>query len=275
MPDESATPLPPAAPPRGARSARALWPVALGLLGALVGIVGYATFADPAPTAEQADGGRRATPTSTTLGPASSVKVYRTILPSLVDIRTRRGGGEPGGLRGVGSGVVVSAEGLILTANHVVDGASAITVTFADGTEADAEIADADPANDIAVLQTGRFPEVVVPAVLGSSDGVEVGDEAYSAGSPLALAGSLTAGVISGLDRTIPLEGGVGELDGLIQFDAAVNPGSSGGPLLDRNGQVVGIVTALANPSGQNFFVGVGFAVPIETASGGAGGPNL
>ena len=171
--------------------------------------------------------------------------------------------------------MVVNADGLILTANHVVDGASAITVTFADGTELDAEVASADPGNDIAVLQTGGFPEVVVPAVLGSSDGVEVGDEAYSAGSPLALAGSLTAGVISGLDRTIPLEGGAGELDGLIQFDAAVNPGSSGGPLLDRNGQVVGIVTALANPSGQNFFVGVGFAVPIETASGGAGGPNL
>jgi S1-C subfamily serine protease len=199
--------------------------------------------------------------------------VYKTILPSLVDIRARGDGA--GRDTAVGSGVVVSAEGLILTAHHVVDGAATIEVTFADGSERDAEIASTDPGNDIAVLQIDRPPEVMVPAVLGSSEGVQVGDEAYSAGSPLALAGSLTAGVISGLDRRIPLEDGARELDGLIQFDAAVNPGSSGGPLLNRDGQVVGIVTALANPSGQNFFVGVGFAVPIETASGGAGGPSL
>jgi S1-C subfamily serine protease len=274
MPDESATPVPPDVPSRGARPGRGLWPIALGLLGALVGILGYAAFAEPStPDEREARGGGRAGPTTTTLAPARSVEVYKTILPSLVDIRTQPGDAVSDTT--VGSGVVVSADGLILTAHHVVEGASAIEVTFADGSQRDAEITSTDPGNDIAVLQTDRPPEVVVPAVLGSSDAVEVGDEAYSAGSPLALAGSLTAGVISGLDRTIPLEEGVGELDGLIQFDAAVNPGSSGGPLLNRDGQVVGIVTALANPSGQNFFVGVGFAVPIETASGGAGGPSL
>jgi S1-C subfamily serine protease len=110
-------------------------------------------------------------------------------------------------------------------------------------------------------------PSVIVPAVLGG--GVRVGDDTYSVGNPLGLADSLTAGVVSGLDRSIGREDGDGQLTGLIQFDAAVNPGSSGGPLLNRQGQVVGIVTALANPTGQRFFVGIGFAVPIATAGGG------
>ena len=99
---------------------------------------------------------------------------------------------------------------------------------------------------------------------------MQVGDDTYSLGNPLGLADSMTAGVVSGLDRSIDREDGSGELQGLIQFDAAVNPGSSGGPLLNRQGQVVGIVTALANPSGQRFFVGIGFAVPIGSAGGGA-----
>jgi S1-C subfamily serine protease len=110
---------------------------------------------------------------------------------------------------------------------------------------------------------------VIVPAVIGG--GVKVGDDTYSVGNPLGLVDSLTAGVVSALDRSIDREDGSGPLDGLIQFDAAVNPGSSGGPLLNRSGQVVGIVTALANPSGQRFFVGIGFAVPI-TGGGGGGG---
>jgi S1-C subfamily serine protease len=107
-----------------------------------------------------------------------------------------------------------------------------------------------------------------VPAVLGG--GVRIGDDTYSVGNPLGLADSITAGVVSGLNRSIGREDGGGELKGLIQFDAAVNPGSSGGPLLNRQGQVVGIVTALANPTGQRFFVGIGFAVPITSAGGGA-----
>ncbi len=271
MPDEPARPPTSDAPPRTPRSARSLRPVALGLLGALVGIIGYATFVAPSDEADEARQ-RRTPTTTTTLGTARSVAVYEAILPSLVDIRTV---GTVPGSRGVGSGVVVNGEGLILTALHVVDGASAIEVSFADGTESTAQVESTDPSNDIAVLQPDDLPEVVVPATLGSSGAVEVGDEAFSAGSPLGLAGSFTAGVVSGLGRTIPLEGGSGELDDLIQFDAAVNPGSSGGPLLNRDGQVVGIVTALANPAQQNFFVGLGFAVPIETAGGAAGGPNL
>ena len=103
---------------------------------------------------------------------------------------------------------------------------------------------------------------------------MRVGDEAFPVGNPFGFLSSITAGVVSGLNRTISRQDGSGELSGLIQFDAAVNPGSSGGPLVDRDGQVVGIVTALANPTDRNTFIGLGFAIPIATASSAAGGPE-
>jgi S1-C subfamily serine protease len=209
---------------------------------------------------------------TTTIPPAFSAEVYETILPSLVFIRTALAG-DGTGRQGVGSGVIVSAEGAILTAHHVVAGASVIDVVFYDGTETGARVVAAEPENDIAVLQADGGPEVTVPAVLGSAGGLRVGDEAYAVGNPLGLAGSMTAGVISGFDRSAPRADAGGSLDGLIQFDTAVNPGSSGGPLLNRHGQVVGIVTALANPADLDYFVGIGFAVPISVASSAAGGP--
>jgi S1-C subfamily serine protease len=170
----------------------------------------------------------------------------------------------------LGSGVVVDTQGDILTARHVVHGATAITVTFADGTKVGAQIASETPEQDIAVLKTAVGPQVIVPATLGG--GIQVGDAAYTVGNPLGLVDSLTSGVVSGLGRSIPVGDGT-TLNNLIQFDAAVNPGSSGGPLLNRQGQVVGIVTALANPSDQGFFVGIGFAVPIATAGGAVNAP--
>jgi S1-C subfamily serine protease len=205
--------------------------------------------------------------------PPDSATVFQTIQPSIVYINTERSAGAGTGKdAGVGAGVVVNDTGAILTARHVVAGATAIHVTFADGTKADATIVSEQPENDIAVLAADQAPEVIVPAVLGG--GVQVGDEAFAVGHPLGLADSLSAGVISGLNRTVPVGDGT-TMKGLIQFDAAVNPGNSGGPLLNRAGQVVGIVTALANPSQQGFFIGIGFAVPIGTASGAAGGPDL
>jgi S1-C subfamily serine protease len=204
--------------------------------------------------------------------PARSVQVYQAILPSVVIVQTK--GSDPSSdEEGLGSGVIVNAQGAILTARHVVAGASTITVTYVDGTTANAVVAFEQPDHDIAVLTPDAPPQVLVPAVLASSRGLRVGDEAYAVGHPLQLVDSMSAGVISGLDRTIPVPGG-GKLTGLIQFDTAVNPGNSGGPLLNRDGQVIGIVTALANPSQQGFFVGIGFAVPIETAGGGAGAPS-
>lgn len=202
--------------------------------------------------------------------PPASVTVYQAIVPPLVVIETQRSGAGAGGGPGVGSGVIVNTEGDILTSLHVVEGAASIRVSYSDGTESPAAIRSADAAHDIAVLRPARLPEVVVPAVLGG--GAQIGEEVFAVGHPLGLVGSLSAGVVSGLDRSFPLANGR-TLGGMIQFDAAVNPGNSGGPLLNRNGQVIGIVTGLANPGGDDEFIGIGFAVPIGTAGGAAGAP--
>ncbi len=201
--------------------------------------------------------------------PPDAAVAFKTAQPSLVTVVTQRTS-SAGDQRGTGAGVVVSAKGDVLTALHVVDGASTIRVTFADGTESSATVAKQERDSDIAVLTPATLPQVVVPAVLGG--GARVGDPVFALGHPLGLAQSLTAGVVSALDRSVRVEAGR-TLKGLIQFDAAVNPGSSGGPLLNRDGQVIGIVTGLANPSEQSFFVGIGFAVPIATAGGVAGSP--
>jgi S1-C subfamily serine protease len=205
--------------------------------------------------------------------PADATSAYQTIGPSLVTVNTVRPSGTVlgGADAGLGSGVIVNAGGAVLTALHVVDGAGRIQVEFADGTRAAGRIAASRPEKDIAVLAVDRLPEVVVPAVLAGPP--PVGDTVFAVGNPLGLERSLSAGVVSATDRGVGTERGP-DLQGLIQFDAAVNPGNSGGPLLNRAGQVVGIVTGLANPARQSFFVGIGFAVPIGTAAGGAGGPQ-
>ncbi len=204
--------------------------------------------------------------------PAISAQVYQMILPSLVYIRTEDKSKSDGGF-GVGTGVIINRDGAILTAYHVVEGAGRISVTFADGTRAIAEIASAEPERDLAILKADGAPEIIVPAVLAGSARVHVGDEAFAVGNPLGLVASISAGVISGIDREITKQGGSDVLDGLIQFDAAVNPGSSGGPLLNRAGQMIGVVTALANPSNRDSFTGIGFAVPLGAAGGAGGGP--
>jgi S1-C subfamily serine protease len=201
--------------------------------------------------------------------PPDATIADRTITPSLVVVTAQRA--DPGDIdTRLGSGVVINAAGAVLTALHVVDGATRIQLGFADGTTSGATVLVTKPESDIAVLAPDRLPDLVVPAVMAGPP--PVGDAVYAVGNPLGLTHSLTAGVVSATDRSIPT--GRGQLSGLIQFDAAVNPGNSGGPLLNRAGQVVGIVTALANPANQDFFVGIGFAVPIATAGGAAGGPQ-
>jgi S1-C subfamily serine protease len=202
--------------------------------------------------------------------PPDAASAYRRILPSLVTV-TASGAGSAAATSALGAGVVINAEGSVLTALHVVEEGKVIQVRFADGTLANAKIANRLPENDIAVLGVDRLPEVTVPAVMGG--GAQVGDAVFPVGNPLGLRGSLTSGVVSALNRSTRIEGGQ-TLRRLIQFDAAVNPGNSGGPLLDRDGHVIGIVTALANPSRQPYFIGIGFAVPIATAAGAAGGPS-
>jgi S1-C subfamily serine protease len=258
---------------------RSLWPwlIGLGIVAALgLGVVALQRASDRPATLSPAQ--INSTVSSVVAkgianaqnAPPVATVVYQTIRPSVVYITAQRAGAGPEDSMS-GAGVVVSADGQILTARHVVTGAQSIEITYADGSKGTAQIASEEADHDIAVLAPDAPPSLIVPAVLGG--GVQVGDDVFAVGHPLGLADSLTAGVVSGLNRTIPVEGGVA-LDGLIQFDAAVNPGNSGGPLLNRAGQVVGIVTALANPSQQPFFVGIGFAVPIATAGGAAGAPQ-
>jgi S1-C subfamily serine protease len=156
---------------------------------------------------------------------------------------------------------------------HVVDGAEEIQLTYADGTQATGEVIADDVENDIAVLGSDRLPEVLIPAVLGNPNAMRVGDEAYVVGNPFGLYSSVSAGVISGLGRTFQPEGRDQMLENLIQVDAAVNPGNSGGPLLNRFGQVIGIVVGIINPTEDDFFIGIGFAVPIDVAGSVAGIP--
>jgi S1-C subfamily serine protease len=204
--------------------------------------------------------------------PTDAATAYGTISPSLVSIAAAvPAAAGRAATTSLGAGVVVREDGTILTALHVVAGSGSIRVVFADGTAATGRVAGRQQADDIAVLAVDRLPQVVVPAVMGGA--VRVGDAVYPVGDPLGLQASLSAGVVSALGRSIRADDGR-SMTGLIQFDAAVNPGSSGGPLLDRDGHVIGIVTGLVNPSRQPYFVGVGFAVPIATAGGAAGSPS-
>jgi S1-C subfamily serine protease len=253
-------------------------PFALGIAAALIAFLLYTfLFPEPEPlTKTSVDESIAQAMASATPQPAHSAQVYEIILPSIVLIQAQFNGGQEKDDFGLGSGVVVNEAGDILTAWHVVADAAEIKVTYADGTSTKAEISAAEPQNDIAVLQATQPPGLIVPAVLGNPFAMKIGDEAYAVGNPLGLTASLSAGVISGFNRSIPVgEEGEQRLERLIQFDTAVNPGNSGGPLLNRQGQVVGIVTALANPSEQNFFVGIGFAVPIGTAVTVAGAPGF
>ena len=212
---------------------------------------------------------------SQTPAPALSQGAYEVIRPSLVLIETTFAEArKDGSTSGLGSGVIIDHAGDILTSLHVVAGARIIKVTFADGTESSAAIGTQQPENDIAVLHADRLPNDVVPATLGNPGGVRVGSDAFVVGNPFGLYGSMSAGVVSGLGRSFQAPDGGPLLHDLIQIDAAVNPGNSGGPLLDRDGRVIGIVAALINPTLQDVFVGIGLAVPIDMAGGAAGLPR-
>jgi S1-C subfamily serine protease len=197
-------------------------------------------------------------------------EVYAKVAPSVVQIKATQADGT---VANSGSGVVIDDAGDILTSLHVVQNARSIAVVFADGTESRAVIIASVPESDIAALRPDTTPAQLVPAVFGNPSRLHIGDDAIVVGNPFSLTRSLSTGVVSGLDRSVQVPNEGRSLTGLIQFDAAVNPGSSGGPLVNRDGEVVGIVTGLVNPTGQLAFSGVGFAVTIDTAAGALGVP--
>ena len=174
---------------------------------------------------------------------------------------------------GVGTGVVIVDKGIILTNLHVVQGAERITVTFFDGLEATASVISVQPENDLAVLQAHKIPDDMIAATMRSTADLAPGDQVVAVGFPFGIGPSASAGIVSGLKRTFRSPEGKQEMSNLIQFDAAANPGNSGGPLVTMDGEVVGIVTAILNPTSARTFIGIGFAVPIENAASAAGLP--
>ena len=282
-----AVPPPPTGEPPWRARARALVPFAGGVLAALLAVLVYATAfpaARPPSTADVNDAIASAL-ASVTPPPAFSEGAWARVQPAVVLVEAAAGATPgpsgatpaPSGANdsqgSLGTGVVINDQGDIMTALHVVQGAPSIKVTFADGSTSAAIVTSSHPETDIAILRAATLPAGLAPAVLGSPGSMRVGSEAYVVGSPFGLYGSLSAGVVSALNRTFTQADGH-QITGLIQIDAAVNPGNSGGPLLNRAGQVVGIVDALVNPTKQDVFIGIGLAVPIDVAGGAAGLPQ-
>ena len=264
------------------------------LLAGAAGVVLDRHFAEPARFVTQDDIDRavRASLESKPL-PSKAAKAFEAIHPSIVRVD---GFDHPEGVgslpentdpdenkndkdnaarkrQSVGTGVVITERGSILTNLHVVVGTSRIRVVFADGTESEAVVTGADPDNDLAVLQAKKLPDDLQPATLITTGDLRPGDEVLAVGFPFGFGPSASTGVISGLKREFVSSDGKRALTNLIQFDAAANPGNSGGPLVNMEGEVLGIVTAILNPTHQGFFVGLAFAVPIENTASAVGVP--
>ncbi len=206
--------------------------------------------------------------------PSHSTRSYEAVSGSIVRVRSFYDGPDGGEIEGsVGTGVVILDKGVILTNIHVVAGAKRIGLVFADGMEANAVVTGTRPEDDLAVLQASAIPDDLQAATLQSTSGLSPGDFVTAVGFPFGIGPSVSSGVVSGLKREYRSPEGKRLLTNLIQFDAAVNPGNSGGPLLNASGEVVGIVTGILNPTEQRVFVGIGFAVPIENAAAAVGMP--
>ncbi len=209
--------------------------------------------------------------------PARSVRPAMGVSPSVVHIQAMTLDKDQPGAdlqeSGVGTGVVVMEDGTLLTNLHVVAGADQLKITFYEGTETTAQVVGTKPDNDLAILKPQKIPDDLPPATLGSSRNLMPGDDVVVVGFPFGIGPSVSAGVVSGLNRQFRSREGEPALKGLIQFDAAANPGNSGGPLVNASGEVVGIVTAILNPTSARTFVGIGFAVTIEDAGGALGVP--
>jgi serine protease Do len=215
------------------------------VLTALALLAAGCFLAAPAPTAVAQN------PTALLAEEENVVQIYQSVSPAVVSLRHRRGSG---------SGVIIRADGIVLTNAHVVANATTVQVDLADGRSLQGAVLGSDPTIDIAVV---RIPAEDLPAAtLGDSDVLEPGQGAIAIGNPFGLERTITTGIISAVNRSprgFPLEG-------LIQTDAAINPGNSGGPLLDSRGRVIGINTAVLRPQEGGGAEGLGFAVPINLA---------
>jgi S1-C subfamily serine protease len=213
--------------------------------------------------------------------PSFAAAAYEAVLPSVVRVTGLMDEEDDGEddpekramERSLGTGVVIIDNGTILTNLHVVWGSKKIRVRFADGHESEAVMVGAQPENDLAVLRATSLPDDLQAATMRSTADLRPGDHVIAVGHPFGIGPSVSYGVVSGLKREFRSPEGEKTLSNLIQFDAAANPGNSGGPLVTTDGQVVGIVTAILNPGEQRTFIGIGFAVPIENAAQAAGMP--
>jgi len=273
-----AEPEPAAAAPRRERAWRRFKPQRswwfAGLLLIALGLGINAAMKPPPRVLTQADidAAVKHTLQKTTL-PSPATKAYEAIRPSVVRVRGIGRDEKADPASSTGTGVVVVESGLILTSLHVVQGADQVKVTFADGLESDAQIVSVQPQNDLAVLQAKTLPDDLIPATLRGTGDLLPGDTVVAVGFPFSIGPSVSSGVVSGLRRAYHAPDGKTMLTNLIQFDAAANPGSSGGPLVNADGEVIGIVTGILNPNEQRVFIGIGFAVPIESAASALGLP--
>ena len=237
------------------------------LLGALLGVAILLAYLELNPQSGRytdADIQRLADERIAEITPTAPLEpeVYALVRPSVVLIMRDGNDREAG----IGSGVVIDEFGNILTSYHVVAGLDQVTVRFFDGSTAVATVDVTEEERDLAILNVANLPQSVPPATLAG--GVRPGDRVMAIGAPFGLEGSVSAGVISATGRSFVVEETGQVLTNMLQFDASANPGNSGGPLVDMSGRVVGIVTGLVNPTKDRVFVGLGFAVPIEAASG-------
>jgi S1-C subfamily serine protease len=197
----------------------------------------------------------------------NNVTIYQKISPSVVNIistvLTRDFFLNPVPREGSGSGSIIDTHGHILTNNHVIRDAQKLEVTLFDGSKWPAKLIGKDPDNDLAVIKIGAPPGKLKPLPMGDSHQLQVGQKVLAIGNPFGLGLTLTTGIISSLGRNIRSEVGT-MIEELIQTDASINPGNSGGPLLNSDGEMIGINTAIVSPTGAS--VGIGFAIPVNTA---------
>ncbi len=257
----------------GAQHKRALIAAGAGVVILAIALTRYG-IAPAAPPLTQQDIDAAVLHTLETVPlPSRAAKAYELVRRSVVRVHGSGYEQDKEGhvMHGVGTGVVIVDTGIILTNLHVISGADRIEVEFDDGMESEASVIGIRPEHDLAVLQAKKLPDDLPAATLRSTADLAPGDDVVAIGYPFGIGPSASAGVISGLRREYRSLGGERSLTNLIQFDAAVNPGNSGGPLVTMDGEVVGIVTAILNPTEQKVFIGIGFAVPIENAASAVG----